>query len=216
MLVALQHVRNPRTAALAVGLAGTIGIAAGVALHFALRSTAATPKLSVPLLHGEAVWSAGRRAAPDFALRDDSGRRISLSAQRGRTVVLAFMDPLCRQECPLEGRALGASERQIAPGKRSVVLIVSVNPAATPADGRAATRRWHISGDTHWLLGRHAQLARVWRAYDITVLPTTHDIVHSTAVYLIDRRGYERVGLLAPFQPQFVADDLRELAREPA
>lgn len=196
--------------------AAAVGIGAGVGLHLALGSSAMRPSPSLPALHGEAVWPAGRRAAPGFVLPDQGGRLVSLAGERGRTVVLAFMDPVCKQECPIEGRVLGFAQRQVAPAQRAVVLIVSVNPGATGAEARAATRKWDISGETHWLLGGQAQLARVWRTYDITVLPSTHDIVHSTAVYLIDRRGFERVGLIAPFPGPFVADDLRELAREPA
>jgi cytochrome oxidase Cu insertion factor (SCO1/SenC/PrrC family) len=122
------------------------------------------------------------------------------------------MDPLCRQECPLEGRGISLAVRQVAPAKRPAVLIVSVNPAARPADAIRAARRWGIAGDWHWLLGGEARLARVWHAYGITVLPRSHDIVHSTAVYLIDGHGFERAGFVAPFLPQFVADDLRALA----
>jgi hypothetical protein len=52
----------------------------------------------------------------------------------------------------------------------------------------------------------------VWRTYEITVIPKSNDIVHSTAVYVIDRQGFERAGVIAPFLPQSVAADLRTLA----
>lgn len=192
-------------------LAAVIGICSGVLLHLTLRPRHTRPALATPTLHGQAVWAAGRRRAPNFALRDQRGRLVSLAAQRGRSVLLAFMDPLCRQECPIEGRGLALAQAQVTPAKRATVLIVSVNPHATAADAMHAARKWGISGDWHWLLGNHAQLARVWRAYEITVLPKSNDIVHSTAVYVIDRRGFERAGVIAPFLPQFVADDLRTL-----
>ena len=49
----------------------------------------------------------------------------------------------------------------------------------------------------------------------ITVVdPVSGDIVHSTAVYLIDRRGDERAGFLMPFVPGLVADDFRVLGAE--
>lgn len=212
MAGALRHASLPRLVAVAALPAVAVGVAAGVGLHLLLRQPSAHPAPTAGALHGEAVWAAGRRPAPALALRDQDGRLVSLASERGRTVVLAFMDPRCKQECPIEGRALADAERQVTAAQRPVLLIVSVNPRATAADARAASREWSISGDWHWLLGRRAQLARVWRAYDITVIPKTNDIVHSTAVYLIDRRGFERVGLLAPFPPPFVADDLRTLA----
>lgn len=197
-------------------LAAALGVGGGAAFHLTVRSGAGRPTLTLPTLHGQAVWAAGRRPAPAFALRDQNGRLVSLAGQRGHTVVLAFMDPLCKQECPIEGRGLAVAEQQVAPSQRPTLLIVSVNPAASGADATASTRKWGISGDWHWLLGNRSQLARVWRAYAIAVLPTKNDIAHSTAVYLIDRRGFERAGVIAPFLPQFVADDLKVLGRERA
>lgn len=205
--------RRPSSRALlgAVLVAAVLGIGAGAAGHLAFGSRSARPALALPALHGQAVWPAGRRPAPALRLADETGRTVSLNGLRGRSVVLAFMDPLCKEECPIEGRALAAAERQVAPSQRATVLIVSVNPKATGADATAASRKWGISA--HWLLGSHARLARVWRAYGISVIPTRNDIVHSTAVYVIDRRGFERAGFIAPFLPQFLADDLRTLAR---
>jgi cytochrome oxidase Cu insertion factor (SCO1/SenC/PrrC family) len=100
----------------------------------------------------------------------------------------------------------------VTPAERAAVLIVSVNPKATPADARHAARKWGLGGDWHWLLGSRTELARVWRTYEITVIPKSNDIVHSTAVYVIDRQGFERAGVIAPFLPQSVAADLRTLA----
>lgn len=193
-------------------LAAGVGLAAGAAIHLALRPARGQGASALPSLHGQAVWPAGRRRAPGFTLRDQTGRPVSLAAEHDRSVLLAFMDPLCRQECPIEGRGISLVERQVEPAERAAVLIVSVNPAATAADARRAARKWGISGDWHWLLGTRSQLARVWRAYEITVVPKSNDVVHSTALYVIDRHGFERAGVIAPFLPQFVADDLRTLA----
>jgi len=54
----------------------------------------------------------------------------------------------------------------------------------------------------------------MWRDYGITVEPTTNDITHGLALYLIDRKGFERTGYLFPFLPNFVTLDLQTLARE--
>jgi len=42
------------------------------------------------------------------------------------------------------------------------------------------------------------------------------DIAHSSAVYLIDKRGDERAGFLVPFAPAFVTRDLKVLGGEAA
>lgn len=197
-------------AAFAAG-AALVGVGAGVALHLAVRSRPSPPAPHLPVLNGQAVWPAGKRPAPSFSLRDQNGDLVSMRGQRGHTVLLAFMDPLCREECPIEGRGLALANQQVAWSQRATLLVVNVNPGASAAQARVAGHKWGFTGNWHWLLGNRAQLARVWRAYDITVFEQTHDVVHSTAVYVIDPRGFERAGVIAPFLPQFVADDLRRL-----
>ena len=44
--------------------------------------------------------------------------------------------------------------------------------------------------------------------------PTTNDITHGTAVYLVDRRGYERAGYLAPLLPNLLTLDIRRVSAE--
>ncbi len=167
-------------------------------------------------LHGEATWAAGTHPAPVIsALRDQSGRMFSLGSLHGRTVVMAFFDSYCNQACPLEGRALAASERALPVAQRPVLVIVSVNPRDTAASTRAAVRKWGLAGVApwHWLRGTHAELARVWRDYHIFVAPPRDgDISHTEALYLIDRSGDERSGYLYPFVPRFVTLDLRTLS----
>ena len=110
---------------------------------------------------------------------------------------------------------LGAAVRQTSGASRPQLLAVSVNPAGdTPRSVAQAIAKWRLPSDTIWLLGTHAQLKPVWDAYRITVDPVSGDIVHSTAVYLIDRQGFERAGFLMPFVPAFVADDFRALGAE--
>jgi cytochrome oxidase Cu insertion factor (SCO1/SenC/PrrC family) len=95
---------------------------------------------------------------------------------------------------------------------------VSVNPRDTPASTRVAARAWGLAGAGrwYWLRGSRAHLARVWHAYRIFVAaPDGGDIVHTEALYLLDRRGGERSGFIYPFLPGAVTHDLRALAAEP-
>jgi cytochrome oxidase Cu insertion factor (SCO1/SenC/PrrC family) len=138
---------------------------------------------------------------------------VSLRAERGRTVVLAFMDSRCRQVCPLEGRILARAVAGLPRGSRPALLVVSVDPwADTSASARIAASHWGFVGSWHWLFGSRAELAQVWRSYRIYVKRAASDIVHSDAVYVIDRSGYERVGFLFPFLPGPVQRDLNALA----
>ncbi len=202
-----------RLTAASLAAATIAGIAIGVALHGRLVAGRAAATSALPALHGQATWGAGVRPAPVFALRDQHGRRVTLPSLRGRAVVLTFQDSLCKQACPVEGRMLAAALRQVPAAARPQVVVVSVDPAGdTPRSVAKALHKWHLNGDVSWLLGSRAQLRPVWRAYQITVLPAAGDIVHSTALYVIDRHGDERAGFLLPFVPALLADDLRVLA----
>jgi cytochrome oxidase Cu insertion factor (SCO1/SenC/PrrC family) len=197
--------------------AAVVGLGVGFGVHRLAGGSAATRATVTTRfgMYGPAAWAEGARPAPPITtLRDQTGRLFSLSSLRGRTVAMAFFDSHCNQACPLEGRALAAAERALPAAQRPVLVIVSVNPRDTPASERAAARKWGLAaaGSWHWLSGAHAQLARVWKAYRIFVQPTKSDIVHTEALYLIDRGGYERSAYLYPFIPGSVSHDLTSLA----
>jgi cytochrome oxidase Cu insertion factor (SCO1/SenC/PrrC family) len=204
-----------RVYVVSVAAAMIVGVAAGVVLHNVLSGGSADARPpALPLLHGQATWGPGRVAAPGFALRDQHGRRVSLSSFRGHQVVLAFMDSYCTAECPLESRQLAAAIRPLPVNVRPQLLIVSVNLADTTHSIAAAARKWGLPAGFEWLVGTHAQLARVWHAYGIVVRPTSSgDIAHSDAFYVIDRSGDERAGFLSPFVPGLLTADLRVLSR---
>ncbi|MBS1869321.1 MAG: SCO family protein [Actinobacteria bacterium] len=177
----------------------------------------AFPAASANGLGGDAVWPAGTRPAPPFALHDQSNRRVALSGQHGRAVLLAFMDSHCTRECPLEGRTIGDALRQAGSRRPVTLLVVSVNPwQDTAASSRSAAARDRFGGDWHWLRGSLAELRPIWRAYGIEVVRTPSDVNHSTAIYLLDGRGDERAGFNYPFAASQVARDLRRLAGPPA
>jgi cytochrome oxidase Cu insertion factor (SCO1/SenC/PrrC family) len=202
-------------AVLAVATVG--GVAAGAGAHLLLSSGTA-PAATTPArgpLHGQATWAAGVRPAPAITtLRDQTGARFKLSSLRGRTVAIQFWDSHCKSACPLAGRALAAAERALPVAQRPVLVVVSVNPQDTRDSVRAALRSWGLTGlaPWHWLMGTHAQLAPVWRAYRIFVKPTRGDITHTEALYLLDRHGDERSGYLFPYLPASVSHDMGVLA----
>lgn len=167
-----------------------------------------------PALKGDAVWRPGSRAAPGFSLHDQNGRQFSLSDLRGQVVLLAFMDSHCRMLCTFEGPTIHRIMARLGTATPSVrLIVVSVNPwQDTAASSRAAGARWGFSGDWRWLLGSPAQLRQVWNGYGIEVKQAFGDVNHSSAVYLIDRKGDERAGFNYPFPAKTVARDLRKLA----
>jgi cytochrome oxidase Cu insertion factor (SCO1/SenC/PrrC family) len=195
-----------------------VGAGGGALIRVLTGSGTAAAKPSLPTLHGQAVWKAGARRAPNVSLRDQTGRMVTLASLRGSPVVLTFLDSQCKSSCPIEGRQLGSVLRRLPAMERPTLVIVSVNHTGdTPAGIRRALAEWHLNGPwaVHWLnASTRAQLASVWRSYGVRVIPKSNDVVHSLALYLIDRRGYERTAYLFPFLQGFVQRDLGRLAQE--
>ena len=197
-----------------------VGAGGGALIRVLTGSGTAAAGPALPTLHGQAVWKAGARRAPNVSLRDQTGRVVTLASLRGSPVVLTFLDSQCKSSCPIEGRQLGSVLRRLPAAQRPTLVIVSFNHTGdTPAGIRHALAKWHLNGAwaVHWLnASTRTQLASVWRSYGVRVIPKSNDVVHSLALYLIDRRGYERTAYLFPFLQGFVQRDLGRLAQESA
>ena len=197
---------------LLVCAAVVVGAGVGVALA-ATRTSSAPTKRTQLQLHGQAVWSSGQKPASDFSLRDQAGRTVSLSSQRGHVVLLAFLDSRCHSACPLDGAQLGRVARVLR-GRPLDLVVVSVDPwADTPASARAFARHARWASGWQWLLGSKRTLKPIWRAYAIAVIRTPHDVVHTRTAYLIDPKGYVRAAYLFPLEPAGVVRDARSLLR---
>ena len=201
-----------------VPFAVAVGAVAAVALPLH-GDGAATPRASRPGVVGLS-WGAGARPAPMFTLTDQDGSPVSLGSLRGRVVMLAFVDPVCRNLCPLEASLLGQVERRFPPKSRPAVIAVSVNPWGNARSHLLEDiRNWQVGSGWRWAIGSHAALASVWRAYGIGVRARTvnaggvavHEISHSEQIYLIDRRGFERQVIPYPFTVPDVVRGVRRL-----
>ncbi|MGB9184119.1 MAG: SCO family protein [Solirubrobacteraceae bacterium] len=165
-------------------------------------------------------WAAGARPAPAFTLRDQHGQPVSVRAFRGRSVIVTFVDPLCRNLCPLEAHVLNAAVAQMPAAQRPAILAVSVDVYANKrADLLLDVRKWSLVPQWHWAVGNRAALAATWKQYKIGVSvvskriagQTINYITHSEAAYVIDPSGHERALFLWPFYPQDVVRTLRKV-----
>jgi protein SCO1 len=191
-------------------------VAAGLLAQRAMFGTRATASnLSPAGLAGDIVIPSGSMPAPDFSLRDQDNKAVSVSALRGRVLAITFLDSHCKQLCPLQGDQLGQAQRSLGARSDLSLLVVSVAPATdTPDSERAFAAAHHWAGDWHWLTGTPDELARVWNAYSIAVQGTPDNILHSTVLSLVDKRGFQRAGWASGLQPEQLARDVRFLQAE--
>ena len=157
------------------------------------------------------IETPGDVPAADFALRDQNGRLVRLSAQRGHLVFVTFLYTHCEDICPLIATWLDDAAR----GRNVRVLAVSVDPDGdTPAAVRQFVRAHALGPEFHWLIGTRAQLAPVWQSYNILVEARSIDrVAHSAPVFLIDRSGRPRLFYPPPQNAREFIHDVRLLLR---
>ncbi len=188
-----------------------------IATVAALATVVATGR---PSARENAPGFAGALAPPglpvmDFHLRDQDGSPASLAQYRGRVTILTFMYSTCQDTCPVMAQQIRGALDVL--GQPVPTLAVSVDPVNdTPLNARRFVLRASLTGRMRFLLGTHSQLARVWHSYAIAPqLAGSRRSDHSSYVFLLDRRGRERVGFpLDQLTPDDLAHDVRLLQRE--
>jgi protein SCO1/2 len=159
----------------------------------------------------------GGTVAPDFHLTDQFGKQISLSQFKGEPVVLTFLYTHCPDVCPLTAEKLHTVMLSLGSNAPHVAMLaVSVDPRG---DTRAAVLNFskvHRMLDSwHYLTGTQSQLSPVWSAYSMYAsVATANTVNHSTALYVIDKQGNERVFLSDTFAPSQLTTDLKILLNE--
>ncbi len=196
--------RSKRGQALLVVLALAGGIGIGGLMAFTMHPRAATTAAQVNITPSTNVIGAPltRQTAPPLTgLVDQNGTPISLPDEKGHLVLLAFMDPLCVNLCPILGRDIVAVERALPKTIKPVLLIVSVMPDRTAADVKEfiktnLTTQWDPGW--HWLLGPDATLQITWLKWGVPL-----EVPKTNFLDIIDPQGYLRVVYPAPL---FVSD----------
>jgi protein SCO1/2 len=164
---------------------------AGLAALLVPHSTASAPALVGTILTP--------RPAPPIRLHDQHGRTISLRQFRGRPVILTFMQATCTQLCPVVTDTIRRSVIELGKGGRRIVIVaVSADPEHdTPAAVRKYSIKHGLYDRWYYLTGRRAQLSPIWHAYYLYVAPPDAPQAvrnaHTSATYLIDAQGRERV-----------------------
>lgn len=186
-----------------VALAGSLGIGAAVSLGLRAHATTAStaPELS-PSTNVIGAPLTRQTTPPLTGLTDQNGKTVSLADEKGHVVLVAFMDPLCVDLCPVLGRDIVAVEQALPKGIKPVLLIVSVTSGRTPADVKEFIKtnlstQWDPGW--HWLIGpSDAALKLTWLAWGEPLEPPKTNYLD-----IIDPQGYLRVTYPAPL---FVSD----------
>jgi len=158
--------------------------------------------------------------APNFRLIDQFGRPISLAQFKGKPVVLTFLYTHCPDQCPLTAEKLHAVMLSLGSDAQRVgVVAVSTDPRRdTTAAALNFSQVHRMQNYWHYLLGTESELSPVWSSYSVYAAPTPTStggsVAHTTAVYVIDKQGRERVFFGSDFTSAQLTRDLQILLKE--
>ncbi len=172
-------------------LAAVLAAGCGAAMNESTTTPAQNTSTTQSALTGTPVASG--TTATDFALRDQDGRIVRLSKERGKPVLLTFLYTHCPDVCPLIAENLNTVLRNLGPDGEGVhVLAVSVDPRNDkPAAVRKFVAEHHLLPQFRYLMGTAEELAPVWQAYNVLVEPrgTLEQLAHGSFTLLIDAKG---------------------------
>lgn len=148
----------------------------------------------------------------DFTVSDQAGRPVSLSAYRGRVVIVAFLYSTCGGTCVVIAQQIRGALDEL--GRPVPVLLISADPGAdTPARIRRFLSRVSLSSRVRYLSGSLERLRPVWRSFRIVPAAAGRAAFdRSASVFLLDGAGRERVIFqLEQLTPEALSHDVRKL-----
>lgn len=162
----------------------------------------------------------GGTIAPDFKLTDQFGKTITLSQFKGKPTILTFLYTHCPDQCPLTAEKLHAVMLNLGSQAQNVaVLAVSTDPQRdTIAAALNFSKVHRMLNYWHYLIGSHTQLSPIWSSYSVYAAPTPTTtggtISHTTAIFIIDKQGRERIYLGSDATTAQLTADLQVLLKE--
>ncbi len=198
---------NPRVA-VALLLVGVLALAAVIV---GLRGDEDEAPVAPENAFAGAVMPEGLRA-PDFALSNQDGKRVSMLDLRGRPVIVTFLYTHCEDTCPIQAQTVRGALDEL--GHDVPAIAIAVDP---PNDTRRSARRFlaeqRATGRLDFLVGSETELRPVWDGFAIQPQSVTTE--HQARFTLVDSRGYQRVGYPgAEATPERLAHDIALLERE--
>jgi protein SCO1 len=155
--------------------------------------------------------------APPIDLTDQYGKKIDLAKLKGRSVLVAFLYTHCTDLCPIVAGKVHTAYAQIPKAQRPLFLAVSVDPAHdTPASAAYFNKIHRTGGEIDWLLGSHAELEKVWNAWEVKPVHNANDpeeIEHNAEIFAIDPQGQIRALFPPTFKPEKLAEGTQTLAQ---
>jgi protein SCO1/2 len=126
---------------------------------------------------------------PDFTLKDQNGRSVSLSSLRGRVVVIDFIYTRCPlpEVCPRLSATFAYLQKAVPEAE---LLSITIDPEYdTPEVLAAYARRWNAGLRWRFLTGNAEEIVKTAGHFGLVYWPEEGAVVHSVAIAVVDREG---------------------------
>ena len=204
------------------------------------RPTAAIAEVPAPLAIGTELQRP--RPVPALTLTDQQGKPFSLSAWRGKWVVLAPSMTLCHEVCPMTTATLMELTNDVRLAGLSTQVVVAEATVDPWRDNPARLQAYEklTGANFQMLTGTQSEIKRLWKFFGVyyarvpqgkpadvdwlTHKPEKFDVGHTDAVFFIDPAGQERIidegmarieGTLSPALHNLLSDQGRQNLTHP-
>ncbi len=150
-------------------------------------------------------------SAAEIKLTDHNGQPFTLSAQRGKVVLVYFGFTNCPDECPLTMAHVKEALQNLGDGAKNVqVVMVTTDPAR---DTPQVLKDYMANFNPTFLglTGTDEELKKVWSDYGVLVEQGGE--THSTFLYVIDPAGNLRETFLPDSEPADISADVSLLLK---
>lgn len=149
-----------------------------------------------------AALAAPANAAREARLVDQTGHAFTLAQLRGTPLVVTFISAHCKDVCPLIDGQIGAAVGSArASNLRVRFLTITLDPERDTARDMRKLATTFAADPRSWLVagGAVPDVRAVMRAFRVTANRggDGYADVHTTFVYLVDKRGVVRSTMLA-------------------
>jgi protein SCO1/2 len=150
--------------------------------------------------------------APDFTLRDQDGRLVSMRALRGKPVIVTFLYTTCDDTCPAQAQTVRGALDDL--GEDVPALAIAVDPPRdTPERAKTFLGKARALGRIDFVLGTREELRPLWKGFFIR--PQSVSEEHQARFTLVDKKGFQRIGFPGDqATPETLAHDVRLLLAE--
>jgi protein SCO1/2 len=173
------------------------------------KPPAAAAEVPAPLAIGTELQRP--RQVPSLQLIDERGKPFSLSAWRGKWVILAPSMTLCHEVCPLTTGALTelVNDVRLAGLSHQVVIAEATVDPWRDSPFRLREYKRLTGANFEMFTGTQSEIKRLWRFFGVyyarapqgkppdvdwlTHKPETFDVQHTDAIFFMDPAGQERI-----------------------